>query len=326
MENQEGNQAVTQHKPSHFFLWFLQVFTLLLLLAVAIAIAILHNNLNNRVYRLQHRVLTEQNALQKLQLTVENLTQPQMKKAGVLAQIDYLLRTANIHLNMEGNVALTIQLLKIADQMAANLNDPTLFGLRHALANDVTALQAVPKIDLPGLVLKINALSQQIPNLPFLPSKPTFETPQTTNTPAVAAPLWKRGLSEIKQALQEVVIVRHAGEFKGPLLPPEQQAYITLNIQLKLSQAEWAVMHQQTDIYQQSLQEVINWIRQYYVQNAAPTVSILKSLTDLQAAVIKPSLPDITDSINALEALENAPPVVAPAPSVKPANSSSSGS
>lgn len=297
------------HPPSshrQFLLWGLLILSLLLSIGVGAALAIFYNNLNNRVYRMHHRVQLTQQFVTKLQTEIQNLSQPQAQKARVLSEADYLITLANLNLHAEANIPFVIQLLKAADQQIARIKDPSLISLRQAITNDVTALQAVPEVDIAGIIFKINALSNQIPNLPLIPSKiDTTALPTSSAQNNVSTSWWRRGVDATMHALSSVVVIRHAPP-KTPFLPPSQQAYLILNIQLKLSEAEWAALHKQPAIYHQSLQQAKDWISKYFVEKESATESVLQGISDLQNISVKPNLPDISNSMNALQKALNA--------------------
>lgn len=293
-------------KPRSRFTSFLISFTFIL--AVLLTLAAIYfwfasQSLTRHVQHLRTQTTQQQRTLTSVQATLQDLTQPQAKRARALNEAEYLVNLANLNLDFEGNVSLVINLLKTADQQLAALNDPTLMRVRQALAYDITQLEAAPKLDLPGLILKINAISQQIPQLPVMPnelSKPTTTTTSPDTTTA-ELPAWRKAMSAVGQALTNVVVVRRLNQPIAPLLSPEQRIFSVLNIQLELGQAKWAALHQQPEIYKESLQQAINWTKQYFLQKDSITQSVLQQLTELQKINIKPVLPSIASSLNAIQ-------------------------
>ncbi len=65
----------------------------------------------------------------------------------LLAEADYLVKLSARKLYLEHDIFSATELLENADQRIASLNDPNLFPLRQAMANDITALKALPIID-----------------------------------------------------------------------------------------------------------------------------------------------------------------------------------
>lgn len=296
---QEINKPQSNSKTSYLAL-VLAVIGFLGLIVVIAGVVYGWISFSNQTYRLREHVAHQQHQLVAMQSALQSLTLPAEKRNRVLAEAEYLTQLANLNLSFERNITAVINLLKAADQQLSSLADPTLNPIRQALANDIAALQATPKVDLAGLVMRINAISQQVNQLPVIPSRLQKPITAAIVQPVPPESFWKRGLEATGRALKNVVVVRHLEQPVEPLLPPEQQTYLILNIQLKLSQAQWAALHQQPEIYQQSLQQAINWIRQYFVQNNTLTQNVLENLIELQKVTIKPAVPDISNSLNLL--------------------------
>jgi uroporphyrin-3 C-methyltransferase len=301
----ETEQSSTSKKSSRFLLIPLLILLLLALIGVGVAIGVAityFRHMQNNLSQIQTQVQQQQQILTATQTALQNLSQPQEKKLRALTQAAYLIQLANLHLEFEGNMAIANTALHAADKQLADLNDSSLMHLRQLLANDMAALQATPPVDLAGIILKINALSAQIPQLPIVPtelSKPLQA--EETPAPTASTSLWREGLNAVAHSLKQMVIVRHMDQPAQPLLPPQQQAYLNLNIQLQLTQAEWALLHQQAAIYQQSLQQAIIWINQYFAQKSPLTQSVTQQLTELKNLSIKPAVPNLDNSLRAVE-------------------------
>lgn len=311
MENNPTEKKEVTLKTRSRFINFLVFACFLLIILLGLFAAYLWFNirsLERHVFHLRNQSISQQRIIESTQTTLQNLTQPQEKRARALSEAEYLVKLASLNLDFEGNIPLVINLLNTADQQLAALNDPTLLRVRQTLTNNISSLEAVPKLDVAGLILKINAISQQIPQLPIVPTQLTKPiSDQSASTVATQNSSWKRSIDAVGRALTNVVVVRHLDQPVQPLLPPQQQAYLILNIQLKLSQAQWAVLHQQPEIYQQSLQQANVWIKQYFLQKESITQSVMQQIADLQTVQVKPTLPSISDSLNAIAAALNAP-------------------
>ena len=60
-----------------------------------------------------------------------------------------------------------LRLLQVAGQRAQGLDNPSFRELRQAVANGVSALQAVPNVDIERIIVRLNALSQTLGELPL---------------------------------------------------------------------------------------------------------------------------------------------------------------
>lgn len=220
----------------------------------------------------------------------------------VIAEAEFLVKMANNNLQFENNIDLAIRLLDQADQDIAKLNDPRLYTIREAFSADLAGLHRAPQVDVPGVYLKLSALSDQLATLPVISQ---FKNPQTqAEPPAVddqTLPWWRRAMHSTWRALGQVVVVRHK-QVDVPFVAPDQQVFLYENLRSEVEKAEWGLLHRQNDIYQSSLQHVADWIKKYAVPDAPATQQLLTAVTQLQQIDVRP--PSIS-VMNSLQALQN---------------------
>ena len=282
---------------------------------------IVNTDLSKMILNLQSRVSESQASVQQIQQTVAGMQQATQQTAEELktqtqaiaemrqaahsskddlqvAEAEFLVKTANNNLQFENNVALAIKLLQLADQSIAKVTDPRLYTVREALSADLVALQNAPQIDVNGVYLKLSALGDQVDKLPVINQ---FVSPEKNSTEIDAKmPWWKRGLQATGQALQKLVVV-HKGTTPLPFVAPDQQVFLYENLRSELEKAEWALLHRQQDIYQESLQRASDWIKKYVVQDAPMTQQVLTQLTQLQQLNVSPATIALTGSLQALQ-------------------------
>lgn len=223
-----------------------------------------------------------------------------------LYETEYLLRIANLTLIQQQNIPTTLALLASADERLHRLNDPALAKVRAAIAIEITDLKAVPKIDITGIYNELNALIRQIPQLPTFPvaisSEVTLETQR--NEPENQVNLsWQERFSKSLDDLGQLIIIRRHNQAVKPLLPPEQLGYLEQNLRLMLQQTQWALLQGKQDIYQNSIQQAIDWIREYFNPHDATTEPMLAKLTELEQIEIKTDLPNINQSLEVLRSV-----------------------
>ena len=251
---------------------------------------------------LQDQVAKQQDQLTKLQELSSGKQRP-----WVLAEINYLIHLASYNLNYTRDIPAGIALLQAADQRAASLNDPSLNQLRQRLADAIAKLQAQPKLDLAGLLAKINALQGQIKQLPLVAPPVFTATKAATSEPAPTEhkPMWRKALKQSFETLKSLIIIRHHSQPIEPLLNSEQQVYMQQNLQLLLQRASWAALQGQRQLYRDSLQQAANWVGQYFAADAAFTRSFLQTLKDLQKMDVQPVMPDMRELQDTLQQLEH---------------------
>ncbi len=266
-------------------------------------------DLSHAINDFQVQFQTQEKKLNSLSDTLQYLSQiVGPVESGVLIQAEYLAQLAQLNLKYQGDVAGALSLLKMADQRLNTLSLPPILEVRQVLAKNISALEAVPAIDLAGVITKLNALSEQVMQLPLVPglprTQPTLKQPKRETKLDTYLTDWKDALSTSWHALERVVIIRHHGQPLEPLLAPEEYLYLKENIQLQLQQAQWAALHQSQAIYVASLQHAASWVNHYFTDNGLLSRAVQQSLAELQKVVVQPALPDLSPVINAIQKAE----------------------
>ncbi|NNM59161.1 MAG: hypothetical protein HKM04_05040 [Legionellales bacterium] len=256
------------------------------------------------------QMLQDKQVAQKQQIRLNAFlnTQSEDNINWQLGEARYLIHLANFSVSFEHNVPVAIELLKTADSRIATLDDTDFLPMRQALANDITALEGVPQADMANILLQLNALGDQINKLPVI-STPNA-VPQAAPPKHHHQPGWKRGLAQSWQELKQIIVVQYHDQPVGQLITPQNRNYLDLHLQMLLSQAEWACLHQEGALYTSSITQAIEWVKNYYVESAPQTQAMLSSLTTLQGQIISPPLPNISDSLQIINTLLDNLPMV----------------
>lgn len=238
------------------------------------------------------------------------------KEDWQLLEARYLLRLSNQRLMTERDSAGSVALLQAADNILRDLDDSALFAIRQSVAQDIAALKLAPSIDRDGVYLRLVSLADNLKQLPAIKPMPgpvlesqLNETPdvdvvnEIPPTKSEEQSFWLRaeqwGGNLLKSA-SEYVRVRH---HDAPLLvlPPESQMYVTQNLRLNLEQAQLALLGEEQQIYQGSLAQTAQLLRDYYQLNNQVEVFV-EEVESLQALNIRRNLPSISGSLGQLDA------------------------
>ncbi len=226
----------------------------------------------------------------------------------LLAEAEYLLRMANQRLQLERDWDGALSMLQAADNVLTETRNPRLNPVRATLAKEMLALRTAPAIDLTGAVLRVQALQEQITQLPWIPDRLIAEQPATeAEVPAADAdgddtwywPLW----NSISTSLQGMIRIRERSAPVAVPLTPDQQYYLQQNMHLMLEQAQVALLRQQADLYQHSLKRVAGWLQDYLMVDDERTRAARNALQELQQWNVAPALPDISRSLQQLQTL-----------------------
>ena len=222
-----------------------------------------------------------------------------------LAEVEQLLLIANDRLLLHGDAGGALRALEIADSRLKEIADTQgLIELRQQLTNDIAALRAVPRVDVQGLTLRLNALIERVPRLPLTSSVPRNFTKVTTGAELPPADSrWRRFLDNAIQALRGLVEIHHRDQQVVPLLPPEQEFFLYQNLQLKLESARLALLQRDTAAFQEAVKLATGWIRAYFTPEDSAVKAALDELTQLEHVELNWPLPDLSASLQRVRAL-----------------------
>ncbi|HQQ74574.1 MAG TPA: uroporphyrinogen-III C-methyltransferase [Pseudomonadales bacterium] len=215
-----------------------------------------------------------------------------------LAEAEFLLKQAHQRLFITRDADTADLLLASADGALIQQKDPGLLPIRSAIANDRAELRKVPRVDHDGIYLRLQALSSQVGMLTsdnrFLQA--ADDTPiSDESVSSYADILWQRLLS--------IVRIRHYDQPVEPLLPPEQQLYLSQNLQLALVQAQLGLLQSQQETYASNLGRAFAWVNQYCQTNDPVVAAWLAETQELMRINIAPEMPDISDSLRIVQKL-----------------------
>ncbi|WP_407302276.1 uroporphyrinogen-III C-methyltransferase [Raoultella planticola] len=226
-------------------------------------------------------------------------------KTWLLAQADFLVKSAGRKLWSDRDVTTAAALLKSADASLADMNDPSLISARRAITDDIASLSAVSQVDYDGIILKVNQLANQIDNL-RLADNNDDDSPIDSDSEELSSSIgeWRVNLQKSWQSFMDSFItIRRRDETAVPLLAPNQDIYLRENIRSRLLVAAQAVPRHQEETYKQALDNVSTWVRAYYDTEDATTRAFLEDVDKLSQQSITMNVPENLQSQAILEKL-----------------------
>ncbi|MFG6176144.1 uroporphyrinogen-III C-methyltransferase [Halomonas sp. THAF12] len=237
---------------------------------------------------------------QTLDKVLEDLSRQQQtdERDWLHAEAAYLLRLANQRLQLERDVEGAAALLRTADARLTEADNPALMPVRREIASELAALSSVPRVDRTGLYLALNAQQEQIASLPL--AQDIEEIAANSTIEEAPSGAWQQQLARFGQELKDLVTVRKHDEAMEALISPEQESYLRQSVRLILEQAQLALLKEEQDLYEASLDKALTLIRGYYDTDNGGVQAVLSRLEELEARTIRPELPDISGSQQAL--------------------------
>ncbi|HEY0917221.1 MAG TPA: uroporphyrinogen-III C-methyltransferase [Solimonas sp.] len=227
----------------------------------------------------------------------------------VMASIENLLLLANDRLQIARDPVSALVALQEADQRIASLRDPRLFNVRQAIAEERTALQAVPQPDYTSAALTLSSLSGRAEQLPLRARAPDhYESAMREPAAAVAdSTRWERFKASVTQALRGMFTLRRNQGPEARLLAPQDEALVHHVLMLRLEAARAALLRGDTVSFRDACAGSAAWLHQYFRAEDPAVRGALADLDRLRALELSPSLPEITRSLALLRSHMDVP-------------------
>jgi len=223
------------------------------------------------------------------------------RDSWLLAEAGHLLRLANQRLVMAQDPVASLALLNGADGVLLEIDDPSLHGVRAALAADVASLRAVPRVDIEGIYLRLAALVEQADELVI------FQLPEQAEGPEPqAAEDWQGRLRQGYQAalakLSSYLIIRRRDVPMQALMDPQWEGLVRQNLRMLLEQSQVALLSGNQVLYKASLERAQRWVDQFMDSDEAAARAMSYEITQLADLTIGVPQPDISRSLQAMDA------------------------
>ena len=220
------------------------------------------------------------------------------RRAWLLSEAEYYLRIANAQLGLARNADVALRALELADEQLRDVGDPGLTQVRRALADEMTALRALPRPDTEGIALRLSSLGRRLDNLPLSTQAPdSYGTgPQDDSATSGLARAW----NAIKQAFLSLVRVKRADEAVTPLLTDAEESLLLRSMETELELARLALVRGEGLLYRDALKGVVLSLQRHFDLEAEPVQSTLRQLRELSDVQLPESMPDISRSLQLL--------------------------
>ncbi len=226
----------------------------------------------------------------------------QSRAEWVLAEAERLLLVANHRLQLARDVRSALAALRAADQQLNLLAHPKYLPIRREIAREITALEALEKVDTAGMALKLASIAEQVDRLPLAVDARLASAAQTAAAPgrearSNARTLWEDMLSLVR--------IRNDLTVQKPLLPPEQAYFARENVRLMLFGAQQALLQGNVAVFRNNLKIALDWLKDYFDGQTQVVATTRAELETLMNARIAGDLPDISASLETLRRLQS---------------------
>jgi uroporphyrin-3 C-methyltransferase len=193
--------------------------------------------------------------------------------------------------------------LQAADKRLEPLNLPRANQLRETLGLEIEGLRKLPQVDVLGMSTQLETLANLCATIPLISERqPTLNAKATQQN--IAKPLHQNTLQKIAYPIWEdiknLVTVERIDKPEPPLLSVDYEFYLRENLKLRLLTARVALLQHDEASYKADLATVSKWINQYYDAKHPNAIQAFKLLKQLSGNNIDIELPQLTESIAAV--------------------------
>jgi uncharacterized protein HemX len=220
------------------------------------------------------------------------------RDAWLLAEAEYFMQIANTQLQLAGNPELAALALGMADERITQIGDPGLTDVRRALADELAALESMGRPDIEGVTLTLASLARVVGSLPL-----DSQAPEADGAAAAADPEaggLSRAWNSVKTAFSNLVRVTPPDEEARPLLAPQSEYFLRTNLTLQLQVARLALLRGEQAVFEQSLDDATDWLREYFDTDSTQVASVLATISEVSEDLFAISPPDISRSLRLL--------------------------
>ncbi|MCB5189082.1 uroporphyrinogen-III C-methyltransferase [Methylobacillus caricis] len=248
---------------------------------------------NVRIIKLEQQLAESRDQQESLQTLYLELVNNYDER--VIAEVEQLLTIANQQLQLAANIKPALLALQTADSRLQHINSPLAIQLRKAIAKDIQRLQELPQVDVIGMSLKLENLTESIDTLPLVsdrhpkPLQPEVRLDEENQIRKLAREIW--------EDLKQMIRLERIDRAEPPLLAPDQTFFLRENIKLHLLTARIALLQHDENTYRADLDAADKWIRGHFDVRENATTTALTTLKQLSASNIVIQVPDISETL-----------------------------
>ncbi len=225
--------------------------------------------------------------------------------AILLANVNQLIQLAQYNLVYFHDTDNALSALTLADKQLSTIISPDirLENLHQLLTQYLTTLKGLPHIELTTTLAQIQALKVQITQLPLWPT-PNAASRDDVDGSNLSENKWVRMLQNSLDSFRQLIVIRRLNKPIEPLLPEKEQQYLQHNLIVSLQQAQWALIHHEASIYQSSLQEIQENIKDHFASNSTITQAVMQNITQLKQINLQTPPLDLNPLLEAISTIK----------------------
>lgn len=264
---------------------------------------------NQRLHALEQLQNTAQEEKQNASADLQELLQKlrQGREDIALFDIEQSLALATQQLHLAGNIPLALVALNTADRQLAELDDARFLPLRKALAADIARLDALPRLDVSGISLRLEQLLRDVDQWPLAAHA---RPPQTSAQPVADKTTpgsWENLRTHFLRTMHELVRIQRIDGSAPLLVAPEQGVHLREQLKLRLLNARLALLARENEVFKADVAALDTALRQFFSPDDSAVRAAIAYCQQLLQQEISSERPELNNSLDALSRLRHAP-------------------
>lgn len=221
----------------------------------------------------------------------------------LLAEANYLVNLASERLVANKDILTARRQLQSALEKVTQIGGLQLQSVKRVLEDDLHELNSVKIVDSQVIWQQLSDMTHHLLKLKM--SNLTSEL-SVDETPKELKTGWREALKASYNEIKDLIrVTKYEQESFAPILDASEQDQLLQVMTLMIEQAKWAVLNQNQNIYQNSLNQLSSFLEKFFIQDSQAQ-GILTSIDTLKAQNVSVEAPDISRSKFALsQALSN---------------------
>ena len=183
------------------------------------------------------------------------------KEAWLISEIEYLLKIADSQYTLTGDIEKSIHALNLAMSSLKETNNPNLNNVKQAVEDEIKTLNNIKVYDSEDL---IDVIDQYIEKIDFLEIKSSLNTKEQSikdNDPSQF-----QAWASAKKAFKEIISIRRNEQINSYRELQMNNDFISIQLKKLLDDAKLALIIKNKLIYQETIINIITWLKKYYDQ------------------------------------------------------------
>lgn len=198
-----------------------------------------------------------------------------------LMQIQNFLEMAMVQATLLNDSTSAINLLAAAENSLKTIDNPNLIPVRKALQADIATLANNPTSNVSAIILQLEAMAENVPNLPHKIRLHKDVPNNDTETPPTEEIKWEQRAENAWKELKSLVRIQRHDQPVTPYFSQDDIWLINENLSLMLEQASFAAARHYGTLYQQELKHAQAWLKQYFDLNDPAVQQVEQTLSHL---------------------------------------------